>query len=205
MEQLEKRLMTYRLLALDLSLKSTGFSIFSEEGKLLHFGSINPKLYNNIRYPDRHVMIYRDILKEIETLIKNHNISEVVIEEINQGVKAARLGQKALSGLHYFVVAALFGKLKVLYMDSDGRTGWRSVLGLSFSKTELLENKKLRELNKLIKRGKKKLKTKKHLACEFVNKQFNMSFDVNKNKYDNDICDAIGLGYAFLKCKNGRK
>ncbi len=90
---------------------------------------------------------------------------------------------------------------RIVLKDSDGLVGWRSDLNLRLSEDDKRLNKYRRAYNKKLPKGVKQLPiiTKKHLACRFVNKTYHTVYDVDKNKSDSDVCDAIGLGTAVLR------
>lgn len=197
------------LLALDLSTNSTGYARFDlATKKLLDFGTINPTFKNptvkgvtKFKYPAAQLFKMRGLVSDIVASIKE-DVSIIVIEEVNRGV--SRLGQKTLDALHYLLLDRMkaVDLFKVVYIDSDGRTGWRGRNGLSLllSDMDKILNKQTRAFNRRLgKAGKHKpVITQKHLACQYVNKQFKMNFDVDANEFDNDMVDAIGLGFFYI-------
>ena len=191
------------LLCLDLSINSTGWSTFNlKTKKLISYGVIKPKVpgISKMKYPTSPLYKILDVTVMVRDLIEQVNPKVVLIEEINKGI--SRISQKSLSALGFFILDAIRcsgDKLldKVEMIDSDGFTGWRTILKLRLSDEDKKHNAKARKHNK-----KSKLKmtiiTKKHLAQRYVNKALKKSFDIEKNKSENDICDAIGMGLAYF-------
>lgn len=193
--------MTSKVLSLDLSTTCTGYSIF--EGKeLKDYGIIKPKVkgISNMIYPNKQYRVCINIIEQLETILVDCNPEVIVIEEINR--HRNRMAGKTLDILHGFVwwLLGSHEKLdKVMYMDSDGATGWRKRLKLVYSDADRLHNKEAKKLNKSLGRGQKIPEvTKKTLAQRFVNKTYGTTFNVDETKTDADICDSIGLGHAFI-------
>lgn len=193
------------LLALDMSTTATGYAIFDLGTKqLVEHGLIKPSLkgLGNASYPTGQLMKMRDIARQIRELLeRNQGVKCVVIEEINKGVKAGRLSQKTLDGLHWIVLHTIDKWLPlVVYKDSDGATGWRTDLKLELSDVDKMENKKAKELNKRLPKRAKKFPviTKKHKACQYVNQKYGLMLDCEERETDGDMADAIGLGHAVL-------
>lgn len=181
-----------RLLTLDLSTSSSGFALF-EDGKLLSYGVITPRVkgISKLKYPMNSLRKIISVATGVKRIVTESKPDKIYIEEVNRGI--SRISQKSLDALHYFVLLNLeleneYSKLR--YIDSDGQTGWRTILGLRLSKAE-------KDANKKRKKGKKI--TKKHLACNYVNAALGTSFDVDKNPGDSDRVDAIGLGLSVYK------
>jgi hypothetical protein len=202
------------LLSLDYSTSCTGWAKFNlETGKLVSFGEIYPDFKNKkikgkfeFEYPEYQTLKLERLAEQIiESLIED-SIQIIVIEEINKGSGSGRIGQKVLDGGHFLLLSSLprnFLK-KTVYCDSDGKKGWRSASGLKLQLSEVdrLNNKNIRKLNNKLKKGKKlPLLDIKQLACNFVNKQFSLHLDISQN----DICDAIGMGWHYLTNVLGEK
>ena len=197
------------ILNLDLSTTATGYSVMEiDSKKLLDYGCIKPKVkgISKLVYPMKQLQVCISISEQILELYNNltqskkYDIKFIVIEEINRHKN--RLSGKTLDGLH----AILWYHLDLLcsqiyYMDSDGNSGWRTRLRLRYSEADREFNKDAKKTNKRLLKGTPKINpiTKKHLAARFVNKVYNTNFDVDLRKTDADICDSIGLGYAFLR------
>ena len=200
--------MNKKLLALDLSTTCTGYAFFNvERCELLSFGVIKPtkKGLAKLTYPKKQLFIMRDISKKIIDLIKENEpeaLSIILIEEINRSI--SRTSQKTLDGFHYILVdylekAQLVDRVK--YKDSDGKTGWRSKLGLVLSADDKKMNEKHRQINSKKRIGSKDLViiNKKHLAARKVNELYGTDFDVEESPEIADMVDAIGLGTAYLQ------
>lgn len=195
------------VLGLDLSTTCTGWALFDYQTKKpLEYGRIKPSSAGTklLTYPRKQLHTMRILAVEISQLIsdldrKYPNLKLIVIEEINRGTN--RLGQKTLDGFHFILLDRIGHFIeRVEYKDSDGRTGWRTDLGLRLSEEDKLLNKRNKSINKKAARGHKvPVTTKKHLACRFVNKMFNTAFDVDKNDTDSDVVDAIAMTYARIK------
>jgi hypothetical protein len=191
-----------KVLSLDLSTTCTGWSTFDYESKeLLDYGFIKPKVpkVTKLMYPIRQLMVCRDVTAKIMDLIQTEVPDFIVIEEINRHKN--RIAGKTLDILH----GILWDRLdelchKVTYVDSDGKTGWRTVLGLKLTDEDKLHNREAKKLNSKMAKGHKKvpIRNKKHLAARFVNFHYKKDFDVDLNTYDADICDSIGLGHVFI-------
>lgn len=195
-----------RTLALDLSTKSTGWSVFHGK-QLVDYGKIKtPKIkgITKMKYPHKQTEVLNAVSDEIACLIFNEQPDQIVIEEINRGIN--RLAQKTLDALHFFVMAKIEDYIHVVtYLDSDGRDGWRKRLDLKLSDEDKKFNKKIRSTYKTKSARSKYLVDKKLLAQKFVNAKYSTEFDVKEDKTDEDVCDSIGLGHAFLHFSNCEK
>lgn len=198
------------ILSLDMSTACTGFSILNASDKsIIEYGIVKPKVkgITKMKYPLKQLRVCQSMADQIFDIYckanSEYNVVVIVIEEVNRGI--SRLGQKTLDILHG-IVWAIFDELclKIVYIDSDGRTGWRTSLGLKLDDADKLQNKEYKKLNKKLAKGTKKLPiiNKKHLACRLVNRIYKTEFDVDENTNDNDIVDSIGLGYMYLTFKD---
>lgn len=183
------------LLTIDLSTSCTGWA-FWIDGRLDSYGTIIPKVkgISKLVYPMSSLRRIISIAASLRKLTVEKNPDKIYIEEVNRGI--SRLTQKSLDAMHYFVLLnlAIDGQYdKLRYIDSDGRTGWRTILGLRLTKEQRAANKKRSKNTKKL--------TKKHLACTYVNATLGTSFDVDANPKDADIVDAIGIGLAIFKAK----
>jgi len=199
------------ILSLDLSTTNSGWAKFSLKRELVAYGEMAPKVKNPVvnkvpkyTYPEIQLLKMRDLVDQLLTLLTD-DLEKIVIEEINRGKN--RLGQKTLDGLHWLLLDRMPQKFRdmVVYVDSDGASGWRSKEGLALQLSPLdkEKNKEIRKFNKKhgFKNGTKNAKpliTQKTLACKYVNKRFGLSLDENKRTKDADIADAIGLGDCYL-------
>jgi len=198
-----------KLLSLDLSTSCTGYAIFDlDSEELLEYGAIKPKvpLLSKMKYPEGAYHRIVDMSTRILEVIQIHEPEHIIIEEVNRGIN--RIAQKSLDALHFFVLDILYfiepEWLKaVVWRDSNGRKGWRGMLGLQLSVADKEYNKTVRAFNKSAKRKKDKLKKQpvidwKKLAQLWVNANYETHFDVWANAEDADIVDAICVGSSFF-------
>ena len=188
---------------LDLSTNSTGYSVWNSETKtLITYGVLKPKVpgLHKMEYPEAAMMKILDVTAKVKELIKLHNPDVIVIEEVNRGIN--RIAQKSLDALHFFVLHALMLlnidiRSKLIFLDSNGKQGWRGALGLRLSDEDKKANKTIRKSNK-----KNKLKYRpidwKTLSQRFVNKHYGLSLDVEAKESDADIADSIAIGHSYL-------
>jgi hypothetical protein len=196
-----------KLLALDLSTTASGFALFDIETKaLIHHGFLRPQKcgMKGVGYPLIQLKKMQSLAEQIQKLIDSiPDLKVIAIEEINRGV--GRLSQKVLDGFHFILMDRIEHKISLVhYKDSDGRTGWRTELGLHLTETDKALNKKRRALNAKLSKGTKKLPivNRKHLACKFVNKHYLLALDCDVRETDGDEADAIGLGHSCLHPSN---
>ena len=187
-----------KLLTLDLSTNSTGYAVFEVGSKkLLSYGVIKPKVpgLSKLKYPAAALVKIKEISTRVKDLVAAESPDYIVIEEVNRGIN--RIAQKSLDALHFFVLdyLCLIDKAwvqRVKYMDSNGKTGWRGVLGIKLSDQDKFFNKESRSA------GKKAQVDWKVLAQRYVNSKYKLKFDVKAKTEEADIVDAIALGTAFL-------
>lgn len=193
------------LLSLDISTSCTGFAVFATDtGKLLRSGRIKPQVpgLHKLRYPKAALMTILDMASKIKCLVDQVKPSRVVIEEVNRGI--SRLGQKSLDACHFFVLFEMHNLDptyldRLVYIDSNGKKGWRGILGLKLSDQDKQVNAELREKNRKRRKSQKApLIDWKILAQRWVNKKHRTSYNVWENPGDNDECDAICVGEAWL-------
>jgi len=195
------------ILGLDLSTTASGYCLLDLKGNLLEYGVLKPsgKGLSKLIYPLKQLMKMIDLSKQIDEIYdyysKTYDIKTIVIEEI--AGSRQRMGQKTLDGLHWILMHKFYSSgyiNKVSYYDVTGAKGWRHHLGLKLDAQDKLHNKEARKLNKKLS-GKNKLPVynAKHLAQRFVNETHDTEFDVEINKTDNDICDAIAMTTSFVR------
>lgn len=198
-----------RVVALDLSTASTGWSVF-QDVNLESRGNIVPVLHPKKPYPWGSVFKVQHMTERVIAALKDEfqKADHIVIEEVNKHKN--RIQGKVLDSLHFFILAALEQHAnKIVYMDSDGATGWRTRLSIRMTPQDSLINKQRKVINRSIKaknKGKKRNEKqpeepiigKKHLACRFVNKLYNLDLDVDQRETDGDVADAVALGHAFV-------
>lgn len=182
-----------KILALDLS-TSPGWAII-ENNKLIDFGKAKFKIENfNInnypnksnQYPYNIVDTVNEIADYIYNIYESENLIDyIVIEGTVRGMN--RHTQKVLEFIHLAVLLRFEEvKNKIKYLDPSE---WRKIINLRLTDEDKLHNK-------LVKRKEAKGKiSAKHLSVRYVNNYFNKEFKM----IDNDTCDAICLGLAFIK------
>lgn len=160
------------LLSLDASISSTGYAIFDED-KLIKYGKIvtNKKNFENEDLRLNH------ICDKIEQLIIKYEIDELVCEDQFASVnsKTILILRKLIGGI--MRTANRFDINVHYYFPNE----WRKILNINKGTSN---DKKKKCYDYLIKNN--------IIDFEFIPK--------NKNKND-DICDAIGIGLAYLKEK----
>lgn len=160
-----------KVLALDLSTKSTGYTIFNPEGSIDSYGVLRPHPYPGYtldRYPGKSVRFCIDLALQIEALVLSCNPKTILIEEVNPG-KGSMLGTKTLCGFHFIVLAKLIQWMSKIEFITTSK--WRGNLGI------------------------KKNNDWKLSTIEFVNKVYGTSFTFK----DNDITDSIAIGASYFK------
>jgi len=160
-----------KILALDLSTKSTGYTIFDSKGSILAYGVLKPTPYPGYtldRYPGKSVRFCVDLAKQIHKLIAEHSLGKILIEEVNPG-KGSMLGTKTLCGLHFIILAEILPYIHRIEFITTSK--WRGNLGI------------------------KKNNDWKLSTIEFVNKIYGTSFTFK----DNDITDSIAVGASYFK------
>ena len=193
--------MTY--LGLDLSTNSTGWAIIKND-KLYKYGVLKAKVkgISKLKYPWAALYKMLDLAWQIKELVETHNPDLIVIEEVNRGKN--RISQKSLDALHFFVLHDLCiiddsFQNKVVYMDSNGKKGWRGVLGLALSDQDKAENKNIRNANKKSK-VKKDVINWKTLSVRYVSNKYGIKLSTDNDPgTDGDIADAICLLDAYIK------
>lgn len=194
------------VLSIDLSTSSTGYAVFDRDTKnLISHGKIKPKVpgLHKLKYPKAALLTILDMSQKVSDLINEINPKRIVIEEVNRGIN--RIGQKSLDACHFFLLAHLsVHKPELLdtitYVDSNGKKGWRGMLGLKLSEQDKQVNAEIRLHNRR-KSTKKKapLIDWKVLAQRYVNVKFKKTFNVWENSGDNDEVDAIAMCDAWLQ------
>ena len=158
------------ILSLDLSTKSSGIAIFDNDKKLIDYTCITASSTDLVK------RIYK-IINDLKLFCQKYdNIDKVVIEEVRpEGNQYGVGNQKTHKALMYLQAALVFfmhdnyPKVKIEYLYPSE---WRSRCGLHTG------------------RGIKREELKK-ADIAFVKRVYNI--EVN-----DDIADAIGIGYAYL-------
>lgn len=200
------------VLALDISTSCTGFAIFDRDAKtLIRSGRIKPQVpgLHKLKYPKAALLTIIDMSKKVSDLIMEVQPDHLVIEEVNRGIN--RIGQKSLDACHFFVLSHIYVNHALLldaltYVDSNGKKGWRGMLGLRLSEQDKQVNAEIRLHNKRVKKSAKApVIDWKVLAQRFVNAKFKTTFNVWEVTGDDDEVDAISLGEAFCHHIDGKE
>ena len=186
-----------KVVALDISSK-TGFAVFID-AKLSSFGLLknDKKVADYGSYPFNYLLAAKDMATKMLEFIEKEKPDILVIESLNLG--KSRWSNHYLEMIHCVLLYHLFiDKFpgKIIYLDSSM---WRHTLGQKASKEDRKNNAKV---NKAAKEGvsKKSLglvgkRTPKHRSVEYANKTFNLNLKIGNN----DISDAICLGWALIQ------
>ena len=197
-----------KILALDLSTK-TGWASFTAIDKstlsLSNFGVIKNKYKIGCygEYPFSYIFAAEAMCGMIIQKIEETRPNVIVIEETNKS--KARYTQKILEFIHCILLYKMWESQQpqpnIVYVNSSE---WRKVLGLTLSKQDKKNNKKLKSAKQLAEMtgsnfnktelGIKGTITKKHISVRYANDTFGLKL---KQK-DNDIADAICLGSAYI-------
>jgi crossover junction endodeoxyribonuclease RuvC len=117
-----------RVLNLDLSLSSTGFSIIDEEYNLITYGTIQTKAKDNTEEERLHI-----IGKRIDELIKEYNVTDVCVEASYKSVNVKTTQQLAkLLGISMYL--SVDNDIKVTTVNPS--TARKSILGNGSAKKE---------------------------------------------------------------------
>ena len=203
------------ILSLDLSC-SIGWALLKGENKenpvILDSGVLkfNQPILSTGEYPWCYLTVSKIMQGKVKELLQSikYPIDVIVVEEINLGKRV--YSQKILEYIHLQVLELLRPwaeqdpKHAVKYIRSSE---WRKVLGINYSKEDKLNNKKIKEINRLAKKSDKSVNdlkkendlkgkiTKKHVAIRYVNDFFNLTL----RPKDDDIADAICLALSYFK------
>lgn len=198
-----------QLLSLDLSTNCTGWSVFNIETKeLISYGILKPDMtgIRKLEYPKQQLMKMISMSEKVRSVIKNFTPHHIVIEEI-AGSKN-RMSQKTLDGLHWIILYLNMEYIDIMsYFDVTGIDGWRTLLGLRLDDADKLANAEARKINKQLGSTSTALPIidNKDLACRYVNQNYNLVLDCQKNDSDADIADSIAMGSSWLKYKCPKK
>ncbi len=197
-----------KLLSLDLSSKS-GWAFWNEE-TLVEWGqfdvpiedfNVNKDPNKSPQYPYNLIDSALKVADTMATLIELKNPTNIVVENTVKGRN--RHTQRFLEFMHFAVSVRLREMNRQFsYMDPSE---WRNVLEIRLSKDDKKNNLRVNKAAKLgISKKKAGVKGKvgrKHLSVRFVNDTFDCKFKLK----DNNIADAICLGFAYLKKDNNDK
>lgn len=203
------------ILALDLSSHS-GFALLHEHDgtvTLSDFGTIHlskDRVADYGEFPYCYVEAAWEMAGQVVSKInqiqaEGTTLDAVVVEETNGG-RANSYSQKLLEYVHCCFLSSLksISRRPPVYYLATGV--WRSKLGLKLSKEQRENNRKVGAANRSAKDagGKKKARaaagvkgrvTPKHLAVDFVNRQWGLQL----LQRDNDAADAAAVGLAWLR------
>lgn len=158
------------------------------------------KRYDPSNHPYDFMEFTRDyiegLVQEIQIRGWFINLNGAILEQTNKGQD--RWKQKQLEWLHHELCEILirYKDTQVKYIDT---MEWRRLLGIKMSKEQRKMNKEIREHNKAAKEDKSLTRAMgitdtKTLSIDFANEKFNLRMQ----KKDNNIADAICVGYAWL-------
>lgn len=162
-----------RILALDLSTKSTGWSIFSETGSLDAHGVVTASSTDVIK------RIYK-ITDAIKEIMSNEIIDTVVVEEVRPENGQTGVGNlhthKVLMWLQASILFMLHDNYKDVKVEYLYPSSWRQTCGIKTGRSIKRESLKQADI-------------------DFVKNKY----DINVN---DDEADAIGIGYAYFTKQN---
>lgn len=187
------------VVALDLS-TSTGWSFWKpgDDEKPAQYGRLPKVLVEDFNvndhpekrpaYPWNIYAAAQQVAQQVDDMIVELKVDpvDVVIENTVNGKN--RNTQRLLEWLHFTVLARLGQRVRcsVYYRDVSD---WRSATGTYLSKDEKRHN---RHVSAGRARGRV---SRKHVAIRRCKELFGITFKVK----DNDVADAVMLGYAFVK------
>jgi len=184
-----------KLMAIDYSTECSGYAFYDiENKKLLNFGVVESRKGKGKNKLEKTLGRLNNMADDLVALLDTE-VEAIVIEEINVG--RSRKGQKTLCGGHFILMVKMGEWIrKIHYIDSDGRDGWRTRLGIKLTAQERIHNKELKKLNKTLKTKlpDRSIITRKHACIAYVNRTFGLSLVESEN----DAADAIGIGWGYL-------
>lgn len=202
---------TERVLSLDMSSKTGwAFMISSPEGVSLEaYGQI-PSIPEpqDAPYPASYVNWAYMCFSKIVVLLDTYAPDILVIEETVAGSKSV-YSQKILEYIHFLVAKLIRDTgIRVKYFLTGE---WRVVVGCLMTKDEKIRNKAVREHKKKLEADGATKKTrardkdgkaigeigKKHVNIRRANEIFGASLAKPLIKADEDMADALLLGYAY--------
>jgi hypothetical protein len=193
-----------RILSLDMSTK-TGYALLVSDDNGLHpeaHGQISQIHQPEGSYPEAFIDWAYECYAKVVELIDLHAPSVLVIEETSAGSKAIYT-QKILEWIHFLLAKFIKEtKIKAVYIMSEQ---WRREVGCKMSKEESKHNKKVREYKAKNKtkiaydeQGKRVGRlTRKHVNIRRANEVFGKFFDAPLRKKNEDLADALLLGFAY--------
>jgi len=166
-----------KILALDMSLRCTGWALYIDS-KLDSHGAIPEPKYKGKsveRYPQKSTKIAGMMSDSIMEIILDINPDHIVIEEVSMGGIGGVKSIKSLCGIHFLLLERIYRHSPELLnntsMLSPGGQGWRKAVGL------------------------KKNGDFKASAVKLANEMF----DLNLILKEHDIADAVLIGKGYIK------
>lgn len=195
-------------LCLDLSLKSTGWSKFSDNGRLLNKGRIIPSKEIDNFYK----IVY--IIKSIEDKFKE--VSQLIIEDVYYGINFKSIALLLrLSGAVIYSWVNFKYKLPILYGASHARGLTGEVRGNAqkaeiqvyvLKKYSKVSSRLIRKYEGKIDSLKQQFKNKKLTKGQFKYRMNQHSELIDKETgYGEDVSDSLILGEAFYNEKQTQK
>ena len=158
------------ILSLDLSTKSTGWSVYNNDNQLERYGCITAS------HKDPLVRL-KKIINELDEIIQEEaNLEYCIVEEVqpSEDDKKSLHTYKILMYMQAILVLLLHEKYPKVKIEFLYPNEWRKLCHIQTG------------------RGIKR-ETLKQSDIAFVEKQFNI------NNINDDIADAIGIGYAYIQ------
>lgn len=202
-----------KILSLDMSSK-TGWSIGTisknSAGDMSYdlesFGLLQKTEKPDKKYPSDYISWAVNTARPIINMIETHKPDVLVIEETAKGSKN-NFSQKLLEFIHYIMAEYIsLNNIEARYFMTGE---WRVLVGAKMSSAESKRNQKRSKIKKAT--GAIRIKdengkvlgkiTKKHVNIRRANELFGLSLI----KKDEDIADAILLGYAYFITLNKNK
>ena len=198
-----------KLLSLDMSTRKTGWAVFNDNNLEAYdlIESTNENMFDRLE----------DMYNAIQELIKIYGIDHIVCEDVPVSMHSNLKTGKDLCVLQGCILSLVF-KHKIDY-DFLKPTSWRSSIGLNrtlykckvcgHSKEDLsginftlcgeCGNKVKKMLEKIALNDRESLKRR---AVEMANQIFNLDLKYltkSSKKNDDDIAEAILIGYSYLR------
>ena len=190
-----------KFIVLDISSK-TGWAYFEStpQGLVLLERGQRPQveMLKHFSYPLNYLNWAQNIWDDIyDSVLSRRQFDAIVIEETAKGSKDAH-AQKLLEWVHKHAAEFVVKNDVPAYYLQTGE--WRQIAGCQMTKEEKKRNQKVRKGRKALGRsslieidGKKVgLVGKKHVTIRRVNELFGLNLRVKEN----DVADALALGYA---------
>ena len=153
--------------------------------------------YDPSNHPKDFISFVREYIGQLLLKIYEIKPDEIVLEQTNKG--RDRWRQKLLEWLHYELCTMIMLDLDPIKLSYIDTMEWHKILEIKLSKEDRLHNKKIRQNNKIEANQKMiGIKDDKDVAIKWVRSKFGYEL----MKKENDIADAICLGYAYIMKKH---